>query len=1262
MIKNIYLAIVLVVFTGLGALAQTGNGAIKIVLEDKATKEKIPFANVVAYKDGVQVGVATTNMDGEAFIKPLEPGKYVVKGVYVGYQATEVKDVIVGDGKTAYLTIGLSNGEGVKLDEVEVVTYQVPLIDPDTKSGQTVTREDYQNLATKDINSVAATTAGVYQADEGQDVNIRGGRGGAGISSSTTYFVDGVKVFGSPKIPQQGIEQLNVITGGVPAMYGDLTSGAISISTRGPQSKYFGGVELISSQLTDAFGYNSLGFSFGGPIYKKKDSTKRTVLGFFFSGMGNYVKDPSPSFIPLYIVKDSKMQELKDAPLQPSPSGTGFVRASEFVTKDDMYTQKFRPNASNRSLSLQGKIDYAPTANTNISLGGFYEYGNANNYNTVNQLFNSVNNSQTINSVIRTNLSITQKFGNPNTKKEKSQSLISNAFFRFLVSYEKDNSITQSAVHKDNLFNYGYVGKFDRTFLEKNFAYNYAFTDTFLLNGQPINAYVYTDRRELPVKFTPGTQNPDAAAYTSYLVKQANANGFVPVGNGQSIPLSMDYIVGNNGLRNGDQPNDIYGLYSNFGNNQDFYVNSNQSQFRVSTSFNADVKNHALTFGLEFDQRVSSSYVVNATALWTRMRQLANQHTDQLDNKNPVLVPQFSGLIPYYYFDRVSNPDKQTQFSEKLLEKLGLPKNYTGFVNTDGLDPSTYNISMFSADDLLGSTRSANLVGYQGYSAEGVKTSGKTNISDFLNQKDGNGRNTMPIGNFKPIYASVYIMDKFDFKDIKFNVGLRVDRYDANQPVLKDKYAFHDLAKIGDLKSLDYLPSGFSDNIPQNIPKTAAVYISQGPKTATVNGTAVTTLPSNFSILGFRDGDQWYNSAGTQISDPTLINAAEGKPIPLLKDKNNYNQKMSVGGFTEYVAAINAMPRLAFSFPISDVSNFFAHYDVLTQRPFQSGISPLDYYYLGSNGGAPTLNNPNQKPQKTIDYELGFSQILNERKNASLTITSFYREMRGMISQRLIAGAYPQNYITFENLDFATVKGLSFVFDFRRTGGSRINANYTLQFADGSGSNANSGANLAQTGQPNLRILTPLNYDQRHSFVLNYDYRFRGGKDYKGPSLKKKDGKMIQLLSDVGFNLSFIVGSGTPYTQNSSAVPLNGNAKSNIVGQINGASKPWNFRSNLRIDKNIPLTWGKNSDNKKTANLNVYLQVLNLLNRKNILNVYSYTGNADDDGYLSSTQAAAALAITNSAVAFSNMYSIRMNNPTNYSLPRQIRIGLLFNF
>ena len=65
-----------------------------------------------------------------------------------------------------------------------------------------------------------------------------------------------------------------------------------------------------------------------------------------------------------------------------------------------------------------------------------------------------------------------------------------------------------------------------------------------------------------------------------------------------------------------------------------------------------------------------------------------------------------------------------------------------------------------------------------------------------------------------------------------------------------------------------------------------------------------------------------------------------------------------------------------FSFPISDEAQFFAHYDVLTQRPPSANrIEPLDYLYMEDNVGA-TLNNPDLKPEKTVDYELGFAKKL----------------------------------------------------------------------------------------------------------------------------------------------------------------------------------------------------------------------------------------------------------------------------------------------
>ena len=173
--------------------------------------------------------------------------------------------------------------------------------------------------------------------------------------------------------------------------------------------------------------------------------------------------------------------------------------------------------------------------------------------------------------------------------------------------------------------------------------------------------------------------------------------------------VGLDYIAGNNGLRNGDNPSDIYTLFNNFGTNPNYYRNQTTTTFRIATSINADVKSHAIQAGLEFDQRTTGFYFLSTSLLWTKMRLIANSHTDQLDlTAKPIENAQFSGLIPYYYFNYRYDQSRQTQFSERLLDKLGLPRNYTGFVNTDAIDPSTYNLSMFSAEDLLNGNKLVN--------------------------------------------------------------------------------------------------------------------------------------------------------------------------------------------------------------------------------------------------------------------------------------------------------------------------------------------------------------------------------------------------------------------------------------------------------------------------------------------------------------------------------------------------------------------------
>ncbi|MES2513914.1 MAG: von Willebrand factor type A domain-containing protein [Bacteroidota bacterium] len=176
MLKFSFLSFVLAGF--ISVAQQTPNNACSIYgkLTDKSSKEEIPFANIILYKnDSVQVAAATTDMAGNFCLTPINVGTYKIKAVYVGYSPSIISKVVVSANNATQINISLSVNEGIKLNTLEIVSYAQPLIDGDVKSGGTITREDYQKLPSKNINSVALTSNGPNKASKDQ-LNIRGGR------------------------------------------------------------------------------------------------------------------------------------------------------------------------------------------------------------------------------------------------------------------------------------------------------------------------------------------------------------------------------------------------------------------------------------------------------------------------------------------------------------------------------------------------------------------------------------------------------------------------------------------------------------------------------------------------------------------------------------------------------------------------------------------------------------------------------------------------------------------------------------------------------------------------------------------------------------------------------------------------------------------------------------------------------------------------------------------------------------------------------
>ena len=1231
----------IILTTSLLVFSQSGTLKGKIV--DKDTKEPIPFANIVIELGGSQQGGATSDFDGNYSIKPINPGKYSVRTTYVGYQSIQINNVLIRSDKITFLDLELPS-TATNLEEVVITDYKVPLISKDkTSSGGTVTAEEIEKMPNKSASSIATTVGGVFSED-GEVGSIRGQR-----SSGTVYYIDGIKVQGSSNLPESAIDQVSVVLGGVPAQYGDATGGIINITTKGPSRKFGAGVEVQSSEYLDAFGYNRVGLNMNGPLIKSRDKkASSSLLGYFIAGDLIYKQDGRPTGTGVYKVKDDVLAGLRETPLRPSGSGQGTYNNSLFLHSDDFEHVDATENTSNLSVNMSGKIDVKTSPTVNLSFGGSFNYYDGNSFNFYNSLFNYDNNTQVINNTWRVFGRFSQRF--PTEK--GSTSLIKNAFYTLQVDYSKYTNTTQDPNHKDDLWKYGYVGKFN-TYKRKNYDYHY---DS--ISG--VTAYHMDNWADTLVSFQGSNVNPVLSAYTEQYYSFYDEN--------EGNYDKTDNIIAGGGLLNSMTPNGVYNLYSNVGTVQSGYSHYESDQLGINFNVSADIGNHEVKFGLMYEQKAEKYYSYQAGSMWQLMRDLTNSHIQQLDLSDPHLVyldGQFMDTVNYH---RLYDGASQSNFDASLRSALGLRVNGTEWIDVDSydMDDRTINyydengdvhtgtlsrdidIDMFSADELLNS--GGYNAYYFGYDYLGNENSSKPSLDDFFNERDDKDNFARNVGAFEPIYMSGYIQDKFAFKDLIFNIGLRVDRFDANQMVLKDPYLLYNARTVGEVKSNNIGDVDLGEVVlPENMGDDYVVYVDNR-----ANPT---------SIMGYRNEGVWYDSEGIEVANPEDHLDAGNGVTPLLVNKDN--PTVSSEAFKDYDPQWSFMPRIAFSFPISDEALFFAHYDVLTQRPKNNlRMNPMDYYFMPVKVmGSSSINNPDLKPEKTIDYELGFQQKVTN--TSSIILSAFYREIRDQIQSYRYTAAYPKTYYSYSNLDFGTVKGLTVTYDLRRTKNIRLKTSYTLQFANGTGSNTETAKSLIQSGQPNLRTLLPLDIDRRHAVNIMVDYRFGEGASYNGPVTTRKEkgtGKVknIKWLENTGINFTLSGGSGTPYTKSSKIYSLVTGGRI-IEGSINGARKPSSFRVDARIDRDIVFTVGK-GEKKHDTYLNVYLQVLNVFNSMNVLNVYSATGNADDDGYLSAAEWQTTINSMLDTESFRTMYAMRLNSPYNFSSPRQIRVGLAFNF
>lgn len=382
-------------------------------------------------------------------------------------------------------------------------------------------------------------------------------------------------------------------------------------------------------------------------------------------------------------------------------------------------------------------------------------------------------------------------------------------------------------------------------------------------------------------------------------------------------------------------------------------------------------------------------------------------------------------------------------------------------------------------------------------------------------------------------------------------------------------------------------------------------------------------------------------------------------------EKPDFNDVLDVideGKLKDQDPSNHVLPRISFSFPVTDRTIFYAQYGRYVQLP------ALDQAYVGTVRVSRTVSEITRgnafltpvgffvKPERTTQYEMGIRQMLTD--NFAFTVSGFHKDLDNLLSVRKFATSAGQPlYTAYLSEDFGTVKGIELTLELRRTNRMAAKLNYTLSDARGTGSDSQSSFGVVE--QPTIgrfpNFISTLDFNQTHRGSMMLDYRF--GRGDGGP-----------ILEGLGVNVLFTFNSGHGYTHifepqelgqaspwNVGVRPLIDPRSKKPAEPLNSSTTPWIFNVDLNINKVLYLG---------AVNAEIYLIVLNLFDSKQVVNVYPSTGTPQDDGWLRSPLSAPFTEIPNyvefyRAINLNNRWAYMTATGNDvYGMPRRVQLGV----
>lgn len=323
----------------------TGKLTGKII--DAADNEPLIGVNILL--KGTYYGAAS-DVNGNFTISGITPGNYNISVSFIGYKTMEFTGYKIEAGKTTELNVQM-NQTSLTLDQDVVVVGSKPLLDVnETQSKTTISSEDIQNAVVENIQDIVSQQAGIVRSDN--EIHIRGGR-----AYENAYLLNGVSVqdplagtgFGL-QLSANAIKEVEIITGGINAEYGQATSGVVNVTTKEGGDEYSGYI----SYKTDNLGNKSSPHVFNNKMLEVDLGGPEPITSYFLPALGVNIPGKITFFTSFYM-------GLSDGITQGYYKPTaGRLNSSTF------YGTRFAPEASNNWYWL-AKVTYKPSSTFKIS-------------------------------------------------------------------------------------------------------------------------------------------------------------------------------------------------------------------------------------------------------------------------------------------------------------------------------------------------------------------------------------------------------------------------------------------------------------------------------------------------------------------------------------------------------------------------------------------------------------------------------------------------------------------------------------------------------------------------------------------------------------------------------------------------------------------------------------------------------------------------------------------------------------------------------